>query len=217
MTRPTSLRGFPGGVSGNPPAIPAGDVRDTDSIPGSGKSPGEGNDNLQYSCLENPHGQRSLEGYSPWGRKELDRTERLLLSQTHAIVFRIARKHCVDILFLVHPHCKHCISNTNKSVLHFECIIHTFTEYLGTVQRRIKQIHRHLRDYRTVFCHSSANEIQSMTTLSMTCPVVSLQPSRTALSPQSSPLWSSGVCESSCTLASPGLGLTWQEVILRLL
>ena len=33
----------------------AGDRRDTGSIPGSGKFPGEGNDNpLQYSCLENP-------------------------------------------------------------------------------------------------------------------------------------------------------------------
>ena len=30
---------------------------------------------LQYSCLENPHGQRSLVGYSPWGRKESDTTE----------------------------------------------------------------------------------------------------------------------------------------------
>ena len=38
----------------NPPAN-AGDVRDADSIPGSGQSPGGGNDNpLQYSCLENP-------------------------------------------------------------------------------------------------------------------------------------------------------------------
>ena len=47
-------------------------------IPGSGRSPGEGNDNpLQYSCLENPHGQRSLVGYSPWGCKESDTTERL--------------------------------------------------------------------------------------------------------------------------------------------
>ena len=33
----------------------AGDIRDTGSIPGSGRSPGEGNGNpLQYSCLENP-------------------------------------------------------------------------------------------------------------------------------------------------------------------
>ena len=40
--------------------------------------PGEGNDSpLQYSCLENPHGQRNLVGYSPWGLKESDRNERL--------------------------------------------------------------------------------------------------------------------------------------------
>ena len=34
---------------------------------------------LQYSRLENPHGQRSLVSYSPRGRKELDTTERLPL------------------------------------------------------------------------------------------------------------------------------------------
>ena len=39
-------------------------------------SPGGGCDNpFQYSCLENPHGQRSLEGYSPWGHKESDMTK----------------------------------------------------------------------------------------------------------------------------------------------
>ena len=38
----------------NPPAN-AGDIRDADSIPGSGRSPGAGNHNpIQYSCLENP-------------------------------------------------------------------------------------------------------------------------------------------------------------------
>ena len=38
----------------NPPAN-AGDIRDTSSIPGSGRSPGEGHGNpLWYSCLENP-------------------------------------------------------------------------------------------------------------------------------------------------------------------
>ena len=42
-------------------------------------APGEGNGkSLQYSCLENSmHGQRSLAGYSPWGHKESDTTERL--------------------------------------------------------------------------------------------------------------------------------------------
>ena len=38
----------------NPPANP-GDIRDMDSIPGLGRSPGEGKSNpLQYSCLDNP-------------------------------------------------------------------------------------------------------------------------------------------------------------------
>ena len=59
----------------NPPAN-AGDIRDTGSIPGLGRSPRGGNGNpLQYSCLENPHGQRSLAGYSPQNCKKLDKTE----------------------------------------------------------------------------------------------------------------------------------------------
>ena len=45
---------------------------------GLGRSPVEGNGSpLQYSCLEKSHGQRSLVGYSPWGPKESDTTERL--------------------------------------------------------------------------------------------------------------------------------------------
>ena len=54
------------------------DLRDTGSIPGLERSPGGGHGNPpQYSCLENPHGQRSLVSYGPWGRKERDMTERL--------------------------------------------------------------------------------------------------------------------------------------------
>ena len=107
----------------------AGDLRDTSSIPGSGRSPGGGHGNplqyswaslvtqlvknlpaiqetwvqtlheedslkkkkkkgrslgeangyqLQYSCLENPHGQRSLVGYSPKGCKESDMMKQLI-------------------------------------------------------------------------------------------------------------------------------------------
>ena len=45
-------------------------------ITGLGRYPGGGHGNpFQYSCLENPHGQWSLAGYSPWGHKELDTTE----------------------------------------------------------------------------------------------------------------------------------------------
>ena len=59
----------------NSPAS-AGEIRDVGSIPGSGRSPGEGHGNtLQYSCLENPHGQRSLAGCSPWSCRESVTTE----------------------------------------------------------------------------------------------------------------------------------------------
>ena len=67
------LFGFLSGSEGKDSACNA---EDPGSIPRSGRSPGEGNGNpLQYSCLENPHGQRSLAGYSPWGHKELETAE----------------------------------------------------------------------------------------------------------------------------------------------
>ena len=50
--------GFPGGSNGKESACNAGDLG---SVPELGQSPGGGHGNpLQYSCLENPHGQRSL-------------------------------------------------------------------------------------------------------------------------------------------------------------
>ena len=50
--------------------------------PGLGRSPGGGHGNpLLYSCLENPHGQRSLAGYGLWGHKESDMTEQLSIEQ----------------------------------------------------------------------------------------------------------------------------------------
>ena len=71
--------GVPGGSDGKEPTCSAGDLG---SIPGLGRSPGGGHGNpLQYSCLENPHGQKSLEGYSPQGLKESDTAERLSTSQ----------------------------------------------------------------------------------------------------------------------------------------
>ena len=53
MMRTTALEeGFPGGSDGKQSACNAGDLG---SVPGSGRSPGEGNGYpLQYSCLENP-------------------------------------------------------------------------------------------------------------------------------------------------------------------
>ena len=55
---------------------------DLGSIPELGRSPGgEHGNSLQYSCLENPHRQRSLAGCSLWGRIESDVTERLSTAQ----------------------------------------------------------------------------------------------------------------------------------------
>ena len=52
------------------PRASAADRKDAGSIPGSGRPPGGGHSNPpQYSCLENPHGQRSLAGCSPQGGK----------------------------------------------------------------------------------------------------------------------------------------------------
>ena len=57
------------------PLANEGDAGDMVLISGSGRSPGGGNGILlQYSCLGNPLGQKSLAGYSPWGRKESDMT-----------------------------------------------------------------------------------------------------------------------------------------------
>ena len=62
---------------------------DPDSIPGLGRSPGGGHGNpLQYSCLENPHGQRSLVGCSPCGCKESDTTERPSAACTQKLPLR---------------------------------------------------------------------------------------------------------------------------------
>ena len=69
--------GIPRGAGVKNPPVHAGDTGDAGSIRGSGRSPGGGNGSpLQYSCLENPHGQRSLASCSPRGYRELDVTER---------------------------------------------------------------------------------------------------------------------------------------------
>ena len=68
-----SNNGLPRWLTDKESACQAGDLGLT---PGLGRSPGEGNGNpLQYCCLGNPNGQRSLVGYSPWGCKGSDMTE----------------------------------------------------------------------------------------------------------------------------------------------
>ena len=76
---------FPRGSDGKESSCSVGDLR---SIPGLGRSPGGGHGNpLQYSCLENPQGQRSLVSYSPWSHKESDMTEQLSTAQALYLIF----------------------------------------------------------------------------------------------------------------------------------
>ena len=71
-------------VSGSGSKEAACSAGDPGLTPGLGGSPGEGHGNpLQSSCLENPHGQRSLVGYSPWSCKESDTTEQTTYTHTH--------------------------------------------------------------------------------------------------------------------------------------
>ena len=61
---------IPSGSDGKESTCNAGDLG---LILGLRRSTGGGHGNpLQYFCLETPHGQRSLVGYSPWGHKDLD-------------------------------------------------------------------------------------------------------------------------------------------------
>ena len=69
----TDFMGFPRSSDGKESTCIAGDLG---SIPRLGSAPGGRHGHaLQYSCLENPQGQRSLVGYNPWGHKESEETE----------------------------------------------------------------------------------------------------------------------------------------------
>ena len=89
MDRQTEV--FLGGVSGKEPACQSRRHRRPGFIPGSERSPGGGHGNpLQYSCLENPHGKRSLLGYSLRGCKELDTTD--MTEHTHRQIEGVGSK-----------------------------------------------------------------------------------------------------------------------------
>ena len=67
------MLGFPSGSDGKESACNVGDL---DFIPGLEGSPGGGHANpLQYSCMENSHGQRSLAGCNLYGCAESDTTQ----------------------------------------------------------------------------------------------------------------------------------------------
>ena len=70
--------GFPDSSVGKESSCSVGDLG---SIPGLGRTSGEGDGNLLQYCLVNVHGQRSLARYSPWGHKASDATKQLSTAQ----------------------------------------------------------------------------------------------------------------------------------------
>ena len=87
-------------------------AEDLGLIPGLGRSPGVGHGNpLHYSCLENPHGQRSLAGYSLWGCKRLDMTDRLSTHREyliHPLICSVSGKRATtnffSLFFMISSH-----------------------------------------------------------------------------------------------------------------
>ena len=80
----STLGGFPDDLDSKELSCNVGDLDWKDPPGGRRGNP------VQYFCLENPHGQRSMVGYSPWGRKESDMTERL---STHIGFILIEKTH----------------------------------------------------------------------------------------------------------------------------
>ena len=91
-----AILGFPGGSDGKGSAYNAGEL---DLIPGSGKIPWR----REWLCTPvfwpgESDGQRSLAGYSPYGHKELDMTEQLILSG-HIIIWPYNLLYRIDTLW----------------------------------------------------------------------------------------------------------------------
>ena len=85
-----TIQGFPGGSEVKASAWNAGDPG---SIPGWGRSPGEGNGNpLQYYCLKNPMDRGAWQATVHGVAKESDRTERLHFHFQKVIIEIVALK-----------------------------------------------------------------------------------------------------------------------------
>ena len=91
MSKSTNIWGFSDSSVGKESACNAGDLG---SIPGLGRSPGEGKGySLQYSGLEN-----SMDCGSPWGGKQWDATERLSLSLTKILLYSLMNERTNKML-----------------------------------------------------------------------------------------------------------------------
>ena len=97
----SDLTGVRGSSVGKEPACNAGDARDMGSTPRLGRSPWRRAWQPTPVFLpEESHGQRSLAGYSPWGRTESGTTEATERSAAHTEVFHEHTGHiCPSLSF----------------------------------------------------------------------------------------------------------------------
>ena len=118
------LMGFLRGSDSKESACNAGDLA---SIPGLGRSPGEGKGYpLQYFGLENPHGQRSLVGYSPWGHKELDMTKHRHSASDSVLFLSTFSAMCSNIFMLMSSQFYYCCSRPLLLGFRRECVLSHF-------------------------------------------------------------------------------------------
>ena len=95
-------------------------------------SPGEGNGNpLQYPCQENPMDRAAWVGYTPWGRKESDTTERLRFHLPYQLeicskMIGVVQQYEWHRTFVLH---RYRFMTTPKSLEY----IHIYTYYIYTV------------------------------------------------------------------------------------
>ena len=82
--------GFPDGSAVKNLPANVGDAGDVHLIPELGRSPGRRNGSpLQYSCLGEYHGQRSLGSYRVWGHKESDMTQQLNNKRSESVTLSL--------------------------------------------------------------------------------------------------------------------------------
>ena len=130
--------GFPGGSDGKESTCNAGDMS---SIPELGNSPGGGHGNpLQYSCLKNPHGQRSLAGCSPKNRKKIGHE----WTHKHGTIPEDIWSHQIPESHWELPGCScyksgwipgHCMSNSNTQ--NSSAIVDALFQYGEQVLRKL--------------------------------------------------------------------------------
>jgi len=143
---------FPGGTESKESAYNAGDPG---SIPGSGRSPGEGNGNpLQYSFLENPYRQRSLAGYSPWGCKELDPTERLHIHIFTRDYYSVIKRNEIESAIVMQMNLKYGIQSevSQKEKNKYRILMHIYAIYKNGTNESICRAGTQMQTQRTDLC-----------------------------------------------------------------